>query len=123
MKTKPYQTCSFLTTFLTSPIRVALALAATFALTQLAGAASYTWTNSGNWSSSTNWTPHTGAGGPLSTDTVIFGNTAASSSPTTVNNTVDLSFAGTVANLTNGSVASKLPAMYMLSPKFHPARY
>ena len=114
MKTKPYQTCWFLTTFLTSPIRVALALAATFALTQLAGAASYTWTNSGNWSSSTNWTPHTGAGGPLSTDTVIFGNTAASSSPTTVNNTVDLSFAGTIANLTNGSVAAS-PYVYVVT--------
>ena len=108
MKTKPYQTCSFLTTFLTSPIRVALALAATFALTQLAGAASYTWTNTvGNWSAPANWNPNAPAGGPLATDSAIFGNAGASSSPTTVNNTVDLSFAGTIANLTNGSVASQ----------------
>jgi uncharacterized repeat protein (TIGR01451 family) len=114
MKSKQYQTNSFSTTFLTRTIRGMLVLAATFALAQLAGAASYTWANSGNWSSSTNWTPNTGAGGPLSTDTVIFGNTAASSSPTTVNNIVDSGFAGTIANLTNSSVASS-PYVYVVT--------
>ncbi|MGH7950774.1 MAG: beta strand repeat-containing protein [Limisphaerales bacterium] len=85
-------------------IPAALVLVAAFALTQLAGAASYTWTNSvGNWSTPANWSPNTGAGGPLGTDTVIFDNTASSysGSQATVNNTVDAYF--TVMNLTNGS--------------------
>jgi len=76
---------------------------------QPAGATSYTWNvTSGNWSTTNNWSPNTvpGLGGPLPTDSVTFGNTGAVGSPTTVNNTVDLGFDGTVTNLTYNSVAS-----------------
>jgi hypothetical protein len=77
-----------------------------FAFAQLAGAAVYTWNvSSGNWSDPSSWTPTPGAGGPLAVDTVTFGNTGASTSSNTVNNTVDASFAGTVANMTNSAVS------------------
>lgn len=92
---------------LRSQIPALFILAALLGLTQLAGAASYTWNvSSGNWSTPGSWTPTTGAGGPLATDSVIFGNTDVSSSPTTVNNTVDLGFDGIVTNFTVNSVAS-----------------
>jgi len=68
-------------------------LAATFALTQLAGAAAYTWNvTSGNWSDASSWTPATGVGGPLAADIVSFGVNDTSASSTTVNNVVDVGF-------------------------------
>ncbi|HSY42497.1 MAG TPA: hypothetical protein VK811_01210, partial [Candidatus Acidoferrum sp.] len=77
---------------------VAFVLAAT-----TAGAASYTWNdpggNSGDWSTSTNWSPNTLFAGPQTTDTVIFANSDESSSPSTVNNTVDSGSAGIVSAL------------------------
>jgi len=81
-------------------------LASLLAMTQLAHATSYTWNvASGNWSAPTNWTPTTtGANGPLAADSVIFGNTDASSSATTVNNIVDANFPGTITGLTYNSV-------------------
>lgn len=82
-------------------IRKAVALIALLRAVQFASATSYTWNvTSGNWSISTNWNPNAPAGGPLSTDTAIFGIAGAASSPSVVNNTVDFSFAGTVAGLT-----------------------
>lgn len=84
----------------------ALVLATAFALTRLAGAASYTWNvTSGNWSDPGSWTPATGAGGPLAADSVVFGNTSASTDSNTVNNVVDAGFGGTVANFTNNSAS------------------
>ena len=93
----------------TSSITVmALAVVALFVFTQSVRASSYTWNvNPGNWSTPGSWTPTTfGAGGPLSTDSVVFGNADTSGSASTVNNTVDFGFAGTVSNLTYNSVAS-----------------
>jgi hypothetical protein len=88
-------------------IRVVLALAAAFGLTQLAGAASYTWNvTSGNWSTPASWTPATGAGGPLAADSVIFGVNNTSASPTTVNNVVDAGFAGSIGALTYNSTSA-----------------
>ena len=88
-------------------IRSAAALVAGIALTQLAGAASYTWNvTSGNWSTSTDWTPNTAAGGPLATDSAIFGNNDTTTSPTTINTTVDGGFAGTILNLTYNSAST-----------------
>ena len=89
-------------------IPAALALAATFALTQLANAqATYTWNaTSGNWSTPANWTLNTIGPGPLAADSAIFGNTDTSASSTTVNNTVDSGFGGTIANLTYNSTSS-----------------
>jgi hypothetical protein len=88
-------------------IRIAAGLVAAIALTQLAGAASYTWNvTSGNWSTSTSWTPNTGAGGPLATDSTIFGNNDTTTSPTTINNTVDAGFAGTISSLTYNSAST-----------------
>ena len=89
------------------PAAPALGLAALLAASQtMMQAASFTWNvASGNWSTPSSWTPATGAGGPLGTDAVIFGNAGASSSPSTINNTVDLGFAGTVTNLTVNSAA------------------
>ena len=89
-------------------IPAALALAATFALTQLAGAQeTYTWNAvSGNWSTPANWTLNTVGAGPLAADSAIFGSTDTSASSTTVNNTVDSGFGGTIANLTYNSTSS-----------------
>jgi fibronectin-binding autotransporter adhesin len=58
-------------------IHAVLALAATFALTQLAGAAP-TWNNAagGNWSVPGNWSP---SGAPVAASDVIFGNTGSGS--------------------------------------------
>jgi hypothetical protein len=85
-----------------------LALAVLIVFAQSVGASSYTWNvPSGNWGTPGSWTPTTfGAHGPLSTDSVVFGNADTSANATTVNNTVDSSFAGTVSNLTYNSVAS-----------------
>jgi hypothetical protein len=76
-----------------------LAIIATFVLAQSAGAASYTWTNApiGNWSTATSWSPNSLAGGPTAADTATFNFLDTSSSPTTVNNVVDLNF--TIATL------------------------
>lgn len=81
------------------------ALAAMFACAPDAPAAPYVWNvPSGNWSSPGSWNPNTiGASGPYSTDTVIFNNTAVSSSSNTINNIVDSGFPGSVLNFTNGS--------------------
>ena len=88
-------------------IPAALAVAATFALTQMADAqTAYNWNAvSGNWSTPANWLPVTGAG-PQAGDSVIFGATDTSASSTTVNNTVDAGFAGTIANLTYNSISA-----------------
>jgi hypothetical protein len=79
-----------------------LAFAVVLAMAQLVGAQnSYTWNvTSGNWSAPGSWSPSANPAGPQSFDSAIFGNDFESSSPTTVNNTVDSSFAGTVADLT-----------------------
>jgi hypothetical protein len=81
-----------------------LAAAAMLVFAQLAGATSYTWNvTSGNWSTPASWTPATGTGGPLATDTVVFGIKNNSSSASTVNNVVDAGFAGTISSLTYNS--------------------
>ncbi len=92
------------------PMALALGAAVMLAATRPAAAAPYTWNvTTGNWSTTNNWNPNTtpGLGGPLPTDSVIFGNTAGTTttSPATVNNTVDLGFDGTVTNLTYNSSA------------------
>lgn len=103
-------------------ILAALALVALFAMTQPAGAISYTWNvSSGNWSTTNNWAPNTGPGGPHAGDSVVFGNTGASSSPFTVNNTVDLGFGGTVASLTYSDLASGSTSNYVYPGTFIPA--
>jgi hypothetical protein len=90
---------------------MALAVAAMFALTQLAGAATtYVWniTNNANWSAPASWTPATSAAGPLAIDSASFGNNDTSTTNYIVNNTVDSLYGGTVSNLTINS--SALPA-------------
>ena len=75
------------------------ALAATFlaAQTAIAGPTNCIWNvSSGNWSSPGSWTP---SGPPTGIDTATFGNANESASPTTINNTVDSGFIGTIANL------------------------
>jgi len=88
-----------------------------FALTQLAGASSYTWNAlagtsvNTNWSTPGNWSPTTtGPNGPLAADTVVFGNSDTVSSPSTINNYIDPGFAGSVANIS--FVNSSLTATY-----------
>ena len=84
-----------------------LVLLALLGLALPAAAATYTWNvTSGNWSTPASWTPSAGAGGPLATDSVIFGNSSAVGNSTTPNNIVDAGFAGVVTNLTFNSVAS-----------------
>jgi hypothetical protein len=85
----------------------ALMLAALLAATPLAHATNYTWNvTSGNWSSASSWT---GPGGPPgAADSAIFGNTDTSPNSTTVNNTVDSGFSGTITGLTVNSVSSSL---------------
>lgn len=87
-------------------LATAAVLTAGLALPQLASSASYTWNvPSGDWSTPTSWNPTTVAtNGPLATDTAIFSSTEASSSSTTVNNTVDTNFPGAISNLTYNSV-------------------
>ena len=79
-----------------------LILAIVFLLARSTEAASYTWTNAptGNWSTSTSWNPNSPAGGPTAADTAIFGIGFNSASSNTVNNVVDLGFAGTLTALT-----------------------
>ena len=78
----------------------AICLAVIFVFTLSARAGSYTWNaTSGNWSTPADWSPTTPGHGPAGTDTVIFANADESASPFTVNNTVDLGFAGTIAAL------------------------
>ncbi len=63
-----------------------------------------TWNvTSGNWSASGSWTP---SGPPASTDTAVFGATGVSGSSTTVNNTVDAGFSGTITALTYNQTGS-----------------
>ncbi|HUA39572.1 MAG TPA: hypothetical protein VMA35_14360, partial [Candidatus Sulfopaludibacter sp.] len=103
-------------------IAAGLAFAAMVALTQKAGAASYTWNvSSGNWSTTNNWTPSTGLGGPRAGDSVTFGNTGASSTPFTVNNTVDFSAFATVSSLTYNDLASGAASNYVYPGTFIPA--
>ena len=86
----------------------AAALLAALACAPLAHASTYTWNAvSGNWSTSANWNLNSPVGGPLAGDTAVFNNTDTSASSNTVNNTVDLGFAGTIANLqyTNASTS------------------
>ncbi len=78
----------------------AVVLIATFLSAQMAVATptNYLWSvSSGNWSSPGSWTPNVST--PKAIDSASFGNANESSSPTTVNNTVDLGFAGIIANL------------------------
>lgn len=84
-----FQVCAFIAT-------IAALVAA-----QSASATSYTWTNapSGNWSAPASWSPNSPAGGPTAADTVAFTYLDTSAISSTVNNTVDLGFAGTVAAL------------------------
>ena len=91
-----------------SQIPAVLALAALLAATRLADAATYTWNvTSGNWSTPASWTlTTTGPNGPLATDSVVFGANDTSSSSTTVNNTVDSGFAGTITGLTYNSISA-----------------
>ncbi len=85
----------------------ALALAATFAFAQLADATAYTWNvANGNWSDPNSWTSAAGTGVPAAADTTIFGANNTSANATTVNNTVDVGFGGTVAGLTYNSILS-----------------
>ncbi len=77
----------------------AAVLAATFLFAQgaKAGPTNYIWNvTGGNWSSPGSWTPN---GTPAGVDTATFGNANESASPSTINNTVDSGFAGTIANL------------------------
>ena len=98
------------------PACAMLALLAMFVMAQTAGAASYTWnaiagtSANTNWSTPGNWTLTTGAGGPLATDTAVFGNVDTVSSPSIVNNYVDSGFAGTIAKvwITNSAPSSAL---------------
>src|ERR1700722_3861296 len=86
-------------------ISMALAFAAMFiTFTQLAGAASYTWgqTGGGNWSTPGSWTTPANPAGPLAGDFVTFGSATTNGTPI-VNNTVDSGFAGTVAILNYAS--------------------
>src|SRR5580704_8757517 len=90
------------------PMALALGATVMLAVSQPAGAASYTWNvSSGNWSTTNNWSPNTtpGLGGPLPTDSVVFNNSQTVSSPATVNNTVDSGFDGVVTNFTCNSSA------------------
>src|ERR1700722_15344783 len=89
-------------------ISTALAAAALLAVTPPADAAVYTWNvTSGNWSTPASWTPTpTGLSGPRAADSVIFGINDTSSSSSTVNNTVDSGFAGTITGLTYNSISS-----------------
>ncbi|MDR3460014.1 MAG: hypothetical protein P4N60_21515 [Verrucomicrobiae bacterium] len=87
-------------------------MAALCGLTQLAGAAGYTWNvTSGNWSVPGSWTPSTSVAGPLAVDSAVFGTTDASTASNSVNNVVDAGFAGSVSNLTYNSV-SATPFIY-----------
>lgn len=96
-----------------SLVSMALVLAATSVFTQAANAAPYIWNaSSGNWSTPGNWNPNTIGNGPASSDSVIFSNNFATTSPTTVNNTVDTGFAGTVGNLTYDSTNALLSPIY-----------
>ncbi|HSY19231.1 MAG TPA: hypothetical protein VK815_12890 [Candidatus Acidoferrales bacterium] len=98
-----------------SRVRWLLALSILCGLAQMAGAVSYTWNvTSGNWSTAGSWTSTGGPGVPLAADSVTFGNTGASSSSNTVNNIVDSSFPGTVANLTYNPV-SIAPFIYQVT--------
>ncbi|HTV62441.1 MAG TPA: hypothetical protein VMH30_07730, partial [Verrucomicrobiae bacterium] len=77
-----------------------LIFTAILAFAQLAQATNYTWdVSSGNWSAPGSWTP---SGPPTGADTATFGNNNESANPTTVNNTVDSGFTGTISNLTYG---------------------
>ncbi len=90
-----------------------LIFAAALALAQMvqAGPTNFTWNvSSGNWSTPGNWTPSTSGAGPTSIDSATFNNTGASTSPTTVNNTVDLNFA--IQNFTNNSAATSGSYVY-----------
>jgi hypothetical protein len=77
------------------------AMAAMFVFTQSASASSYNWNDaaSGNWSTPADWSPTTPFNGPQATDTVIFANADESTSPSTVNNTVDSGSPGIVSVL------------------------
>lgn len=82
-------------------IPAALGLAVILAAAPLANAGTYTWNvANGNWSSSGSWTP---AGIPGTADSVDFNSAFATTSSTTVNNTVDAGFAGTITGLTYNS--------------------
>ena len=78
------------------------------AITHLAGAATtYTWSvTSGNWSTPGSWTPGTSTAGPTSADTAVLGTADTTSSQTTVNNVVDVSFTGTITALTYNQTTS-----------------
>lgn len=96
-----------------SLVSMALVLAVTCVFTQAANASSYIWNaSSGNWSTPGNWNPNTIGNGPGASDTVIFSNNFATTSPTTVNNTVDTGFAGTIANLTYNSTNAQVSPVY-----------
>ncbi|HEX3797772.1 MAG TPA: hypothetical protein VH413_03655 [Verrucomicrobiae bacterium] len=89
----------------------ALGIAALLGAAKTASADSYTWNAaSGNWSTPGNWTPMTtGPNGPLATDTVVFGPNDTSSSTNSADNTVDASFAGTIASLTYNNATAGAP--------------
>jgi hypothetical protein len=91
-------------------LQACLALIVSFGLIQLANATNYTWNvANGNWSVASDWT---GAGGPPGTaDTAIFGNTDATQSATSVNNTVDSGFNNSITGLTYNS-GSISPLLY-----------
>ncbi len=92
---------------------MALVLAAMFVFSQSAGAVPYTWNAaSGNWSVPGNWNPNTAGAGPASSDTVIFSNNFATTSSSTINNTVDGGFAGTIGSLTYNSTNALLSPIY-----------
>jgi hypothetical protein len=82
----------------------ALALASVLAMTPPAHATPYAWNvTSGNWNLNTDWSP---SGVPGTGDTATFGNTGASGSSTSVNNTVNVPFS--IAGLTYNSVSTAL---------------
>lgn len=85
-------------------LRTLTVLAALVSTVQSA-VAQATWTGGAspdlNWSTGGNWSGGTGSGGqPASTDSVVFGDTGTVGDSAMINNTVDLSFAGTIAALT-----------------------
>jgi hypothetical protein len=91
-----------------------LAVAATCVFTLPARASSFTWNSPspGNWSTPANWNPTTPLAGPQATDTVIFANTDESTSPSTVNNTVDSGFLGAIATLQYSDLTSSGSYVY-----------